>query len=425
VRQAMRMIQPRLLPGFGAERSMAAATSAGMPSLVPAPAPADLSYMSAAAQPPNKTATPSQATLLRQTLHQFGSLVQVITDGAPPYRILSISTGWEKLTGYHRNEVVGATLKILQGPATEPEQLQTLMRAVHMEMPAAVQLTNYTKFGEPFVQQLFVEPLRDPSGLTRSYQATSLILQAPGEVTPKPEPQTDAQTNVASHREEMIGGLPQMCTNALPPLWPLLSRALPPDELLRSLGGGGGMGAGMMGMGGGMMGGGGMGAGMMGMGGGMMGGGGMGGGGMGGGGMGGGLERQHPQIPTPLPPNVHPSSLLPFMPGMSHASSRSEVRHSMGNEWHGMGRPQGARPSAHAAAGHAAGMNEASKQANEASMNMRMADLDDHFLQWLQTDNGERTTEEGQPVADSGVDGDDADMVAHLMHRFDDFANGA
>jgi len=160
------------------------------------------------------------------------------------------------------------------------------------------------------------------------------------------------------------------------------------------------------------------------MGGGMMGGAGM-GGGMGGGGMGGGLERQHPQIPTPLPPHVLPSPLLPFMPGMSHASSRSEARHSMGNEWHGAGRPQGTRPSAHAAAAHAAGMIEASKQANEASMNMRMADLDDHFLQWLQTDTGERTTEEGQPVADSGVDGDDGDMVAHLMHRFDDFANGA
>jgi len=44
-----------------------------------------------------------------------------------------------------------------------------------------VRLTNYTKAGESYDQQLSVEPLLDPSGICRCFQATSLILRHPGE----------------------------------------------------------------------------------------------------------------------------------------------------------------------------------------------------------------------------------------------------
>jgi len=81
-----------------------------------------------------------------------------------------------------------------------------------------LRLTNYTKARETFVHQLSIEPLRDPAGETRCFQATSLVLQMPG---------TSAPDAVASDFDR-----PPLMTDqpTVPPLWPLLGRAVRPDE---------------------------------------------------------------------------------------------------------------------------------------------------------------------------------------------------
>ena len=53
--------------------------------------------------------------------------------------------GWERLTGYSRDEVVGRPLKVLQGAQTEPEMVALLMRSVQEQRPVSVRITNYTK----------------------------------------------------------------------------------------------------------------------------------------------------------------------------------------------------------------------------------------------------------------------------------------
>jgi len=123
-----------------------------------------------------------------------------------------VSQGWQQLCGYSRDEVLGRPLSMMQGPRTEQNALAALMRAVHARMPVSVRLTNYTKARVPFVHQLSCEPLRDPTGDTKCFQATSLVLQSPGE----------AQCEV----DPVGGAMPPICTNAVPPLWPLLGRAM-------------------------------------------------------------------------------------------------------------------------------------------------------------------------------------------------------
>eukprot|EP00962_Isochrysis_galbana_P005118 scaffold1400_cov113-Isochrysis_galbana.AAC.5 len=55
-----------------------------------------------------------QASLLGRTLRLYGGLVQAITEPAPPYRIISVSPGWERMCGYSRDEVAGKSLRLLQ-----------------------------------------------------------------------------------------------------------------------------------------------------------------------------------------------------------------------------------------------------------------------------------------------------------------------
>jgi len=164
-----------------------------------------------------RLAAACQSSLLGRTLQQYGGVVQSITDAAPPYRLLSVSSGWQSLTGYHREEVLGRSMGFLQGPRTQRPAIAALMEAVLTETPVSVRLTNYTKAGLAFTHQLSVEPLRDPSGVTRCFQATSLILQGPGEAE-------SAEVGAVQ-----LTHLPHMSTNPLPPLWPLLGLAVRPD----------------------------------------------------------------------------------------------------------------------------------------------------------------------------------------------------
>lgn len=148
------------------------------------------------------------SSLIGRTLHTYGGIVQVITEARAPYKILSVSTGWQRLSGWTREEAVGRTLKIMQGAKTEPESLAALMQAVREQRPISLRLTNYTKDGESFVHQVSCEPLRDPAGETQCFQATSLVLRRPGEAESAEEP--------------AVGQMPMVCTEQVPALWPLL-----------------------------------------------------------------------------------------------------------------------------------------------------------------------------------------------------------
>ena len=114
----------------------------------PAPPPRLLPEALPQVQPPNvaaKLARACQASLIGRTLQDYGGIVQVITEPRPPFHVLSVSPGWERLSGYCRDEVLGRPLKVLQGSQTEPEMIALLMRSVQEQRPVSVRITNYTK----------------------------------------------------------------------------------------------------------------------------------------------------------------------------------------------------------------------------------------------------------------------------------------
>jgi len=162
-----------------------------------------------------RLAAACQSTILGRTLQHYGGIVQAITEGMAPYRVLSVSSGWQRLCGYTRDEAIGQTLSFLQGPLTDRLVLNSLMTAVRACRPVSVRLTNYDKHGRSFEHQLSIEPLRDPSGQTRCFQATSLVVRRPGE----------QEIECAS----VAGPMPLVCTDPMPPLWRLLGRAVRPD----------------------------------------------------------------------------------------------------------------------------------------------------------------------------------------------------
>ena len=185
------------------------------PGVPPLPSTGQSGALSESAIPSvaERLANACQGALLGRTLKRYGGIIQVITEATPPYRALSVSPGWQKLCGYTRDDALGSPLNMLQGPATESDAIVALMRSVRMQMPISVRLTNYTKGGVPFIHQLSCEPLRDPTGETRCFQATSLVLQAPGET-------------LSADEARLLASTPPISYNHVPPLWPLLGRAM-------------------------------------------------------------------------------------------------------------------------------------------------------------------------------------------------------
>ena len=82
----------------------------------------------------------------------------------PGPRIVYVNDGFTKMTGYSREEVIGKTPRILQGPKTDRAILDKLKRKLKEGQAFFGQAINYKKDGTEFVNQWDIHPLTDADG---------------------------------------------------------------------------------------------------------------------------------------------------------------------------------------------------------------------------------------------------------------------
>lgn len=88
----------------------------------------------------------------------------VITDAdleAPGPRIVFVSPGFTRMTGYAPEEVVGKNPRILQGPKTDRAVLRLFKKSLALGLPFRGQTTNYRKDGSDYAMEWSVQPIRD------------------------------------------------------------------------------------------------------------------------------------------------------------------------------------------------------------------------------------------------------------------------
>ena len=78
--------------------------------------------------------------------------------------LIYANEGFERLTGYSVEEVIGRNCRFLQGPDTDPETAQVIRNALQEGTTCTVQILNYRKDGTPFWNRLTITPVRDASG---------------------------------------------------------------------------------------------------------------------------------------------------------------------------------------------------------------------------------------------------------------------
>lgn len=79
-------------------------------------------------------------------------------------RIIYVNNAFERRTGYSREEVIGKTPRLLQGPKTQRAELDRIREALTRWQPVRAELINYTKTGDAFWLEMDIVPLADETG---------------------------------------------------------------------------------------------------------------------------------------------------------------------------------------------------------------------------------------------------------------------
>jgi len=103
-------------------------------------------------------------TLLRQALDLTGTGFVLTDPRLEDDPIVYANESFLAMTGYPREEVLGRNCRFLQGPASEPERVAELRRAIRAEEPTTVELRNHRRDGTAFVNEVHISPVRDATG---------------------------------------------------------------------------------------------------------------------------------------------------------------------------------------------------------------------------------------------------------------------
>ncbi len=109
-----------------------------------------------------------QLRLLRAAVERLNDIV-VITepdrqDANGVQRIVYANAAFERVTGYPAAEVIGRAPSFLQGPDTDPVEVDRVRRAIRAQLPVHAELLNYRRDGSPYWIELDVVMLTGANG---------------------------------------------------------------------------------------------------------------------------------------------------------------------------------------------------------------------------------------------------------------------
>ena len=102
--------------------------------------------------------------LLEATLNAFDNTIVVTDPAEEDNPIIYVNKGFEKLTGYSFDEVVGQNCRFLQGDDHNQAGVQQLREDIGKGCSSSVQLRNYRKDGSVFWNELYITPVHDKKG---------------------------------------------------------------------------------------------------------------------------------------------------------------------------------------------------------------------------------------------------------------------
>lgn len=83
--------------------------------------------------------------------------------------IVYTNDGFQQLTGYTEEEILGRNCRFLQGEDTDREPIAEMREAIDAQRPVSVDVLNYRKDGTPFWNRVDIAPVYDRDGTLSRY----------------------------------------------------------------------------------------------------------------------------------------------------------------------------------------------------------------------------------------------------------------
>lgn len=96
-------------------------------------------------------------------LGSITSILSTVTDGIvltdKACRVLYVNQSFTDLTGYSSTDLTGQTCSVLQGPGTDPSEIDAIRAAICANRPYSGEILNHTRSGETFWNGLTITPI--------------------------------------------------------------------------------------------------------------------------------------------------------------------------------------------------------------------------------------------------------------------------
>lgn len=102
--------------------------------------------------------------LLTRAINESRDGITIADARKAGYPVCYVNAGFERITGYKAEEVIGASLNILQGSDTAQPEAETMRAALARGEGCEVTLRNYRKDGTMFWNELGISPVHDEEG---------------------------------------------------------------------------------------------------------------------------------------------------------------------------------------------------------------------------------------------------------------------
>ena len=105
--------------------------------------------------------------LLDRAINAAGEGICITGPNAAGNPLLYVNHGFEHLTGYAAEEVLGQNMRFLQGADTDQGTVERMRAAIQSEQEFTTELLNYRKDGTSFWNHISITPVRDAAGKVR------------------------------------------------------------------------------------------------------------------------------------------------------------------------------------------------------------------------------------------------------------------
>ena len=113
---------------------------------------------------PEDTFTGSSGVLFERAMAQTRMAICLTDPRQDDNPIVFVNRAFRRLTGYVEEEIVGRNCRFLQGPDTDPDQIERLRQAIEKQEVLVIELLNYRKDGTAFWNALHIGPIYDDDG---------------------------------------------------------------------------------------------------------------------------------------------------------------------------------------------------------------------------------------------------------------------